>query len=102
MSVTTSSTETCFRSSNTSFLMNSKTIAAYFDIPSPPSSISESTGPESVMDGGRDQSANKRHDKRRVMRNPSVTTSTLTLLSLILGTWLVFDAPTALITGYHP
>src|SRR5205807_3077854 len=101
MSVTTNSTEISFRTSNTTFLNNSKTISAYFDITTPPSSISESTGPESVMDGSRDQPANKRHDKRRVMRKPSLTTSTLTILSLILGTWLVFDATRKLLTGYY-
>src|SRR2546425_953399 len=101
INVTTSSTETCFRSSNTSFLMNSKTIAAYFAIPSPPSSISESTGPESVMERRRESLANKRHEERRVMRKPSLTTSTLTILSLILGTWLVFDATRKLLTGYY-
>jgi hypothetical protein len=35
------------------------------------------------------------------MRKPSLTTSTLTILSLILGTWLVFDATRKLLTGYY-
>src|SRR2546425_9882095 len=52
MSVTTSSTETCFRSSNTFFLMNSRTIDAYFAIQSPPSSMSERAEPESDIDEG--------------------------------------------------
>jgi hypothetical protein len=34
--------------------MNSRTIAEYFDIPSPPSSISESAGPESVINERRE------------------------------------------------
>ncbi|TMI12114.1 hypothetical protein E6H35_09760 [Candidatus Bathyarchaeota archaeon] len=53
------------------------------------------------MERRRESLANKRHEERRVMRKPSLTTSTLTILSLILGTWLVFDATRKLLTGYY-
>ena len=35
------------------------------------------------------------------MRKPSITTSCITILSLILGAWLVFDGIRKLLTGYY-
>jgi hypothetical protein len=44
---------------------------------------------------------NKRHDEERVMRKPSLTTFTLTILSFMLGGWLVFDGARKLLKGYY-
>jgi hypothetical protein len=35
------------------------------------------------------------------VRKPSITTSTISILSLILGAWLVFDGIRRLLTGYY-
>jgi len=35
------------------------------------------------------------------VRKPSITTSCITILSLILGAWLVFDGIRKLLTGYY-
>lgn len=35
------------------------------------------------------------------MRKPTITTSTISILSLILGAWLVFDGTRKLLTGYY-
>jgi uncharacterized membrane protein HdeD (DUF308 family) len=35
------------------------------------------------------------------VRKPSITTSTISILSLILGAWLVFDGIRKLLTGYY-
>ena len=35
------------------------------------------------------------------MQKPSLATSTITILSLILGCWLVFDGARKLLTGYY-
>lgn len=35
------------------------------------------------------------------MQKPGLTTSTITILSLILGSWLVFDGARKLLTGYY-
>jgi uncharacterized membrane protein YphA (DoxX/SURF4 family) len=35
------------------------------------------------------------------VRKPTITTSTISILSLILGAWLVFDGTRKLLTGYY-
>src|SRR5712664_1704191 len=35
------------------------------------------------------------------MQKPSVTTSAISILSFVLGTWLVFDGTRKLVTGYY-
>src|SRR5882672_8845423 len=35
------------------------------------------------------------------MRKPSVATSTISILSFILGAWLLFDGTRKLVTGYY-
>ena len=35
------------------------------------------------------------------MQKPSLTTSTISILSFILGAWLVFDGTRKLVTGYY-
>ena len=35
------------------------------------------------------------------MRKPSITTSTISILSFIIGAWLVFDGIHKLLTGYY-
>jgi hypothetical protein len=71
-------------------------------MPSPPSSISESTGPESDIDKTSNPPSNKKHDEKEgIMRKPSVTASAISILSFILGAWLLFDGTRKLVTGYY-